>query len=124
VVITPWIDIIANHLKLGDCALSMIDSTTSKDCLCRTNFSKLGDDPIQATVCLEVARMHAKNYIALGFCDYSQWFPGKEKNVTNAFSRIDDHSDEELTLIFCSHCLSQILDHFKILPLPKKSSRG
>jgi hypothetical protein len=29
-VITPWINIIKNHLKPGDSALSMTDSTTSK----------------------------------------------------------------------------------------------
>jgi hypothetical protein len=104
----------------GYCTLSMMDSMTSKGWLRKTNFSKLGDDPIQATVCLEVARMHAKNYLALGIWDYSQWFPDKENIVANALSRDNNHSDKDLTLIFRSHCPSQIPDHFKILPLPNK----
>ncbi len=100
--------------------MSMIDSTTSKGWLQKTNFSKLRDDPIQVTVHLEVARMHAKNYMAFGIRDYSQWFSGKENIVANALSRNNDRSDEELTLIFRSHCPSQIPDHFKILPLPNE----
>jgi hypothetical protein len=70
-IITPWIDIIANHLKLGACALSMTDSTTLEGWLRKTNFSELGDNPIQATVQLEVAQMNAKNYMALGIWDYN-----------------------------------------------------
>jgi hypothetical protein len=98
----------------------MMDSTTLEGWLRKTNFSELGDDPIQATVRLEVARMHPKNYMALGIRDYSQWFPGKENIVANSLSCNNIRSDEELTLIFCSHCPSQIPNHFKILPLPNK----
>ena len=98
----------------------MTDSTTSEGWLQKTNFRELGDDPIQATVHLEVARMHAKNYMALGIRDYSQWLPGKENIVADALSRENDRLDKELTLIFCSHCPSQIQDHFEILPLPNK----
>jgi hypothetical protein len=49
-IITPWVDIIWGHLHSGGCALSMTDSTTSKGWLCKTNFSKLKVDPIQAIV--------------------------------------------------------------------------
>jgi hypothetical protein len=58
--------------------------------------------------------------MALGIQDYSQWFPGNDNIVACPLSRDNDHSDEELTLIFCSDCPSQIPDHFKILPLPNK----
>jgi hypothetical protein len=71
-IITPWIDIIWGRLHPGACALSMTDSTTSEGWLRKTNFSKLNNDPIQATVRLEVARMHATHYITLGIRDYSQ----------------------------------------------------
>jgi hypothetical protein len=98
----------------------MADSMTLEGWLRKSNFSKLGDAPIQATVRLEVARMHTKNYMALGIWDYSQWFPGKENIVANTLSRDNNCSDKELTLIFCSHCPSQIPDHFKIPPLPNK----
>ena len=90
----------------------MTDSTTSKGWLPKTNFS--------ATVCLDAAQMHAMNYMTLGICDYSQSFPGVDKVVANALSHDDDRSDKELTLIFCTHCPSQIPDHFKILPLPNE----
>jgi hypothetical protein len=53
----------------------MTNSTTSKGWLCKTNFSKLKEDPIKATVRLEVARMHTTHYITLGIREYSQWFP-------------------------------------------------
>jgi hypothetical protein len=49
-IITPWVDIIQGRLHPGACALSMTDSTTSEGWLCKTNFSKLKDYPIQATV--------------------------------------------------------------------------
>jgi hypothetical protein len=55
-IITPWVDIIWARLLLGGCALSMTNSTTSEGWLHKTNFSKLKEDPIQATVRLEVAR--------------------------------------------------------------------
>jgi hypothetical protein len=116
----PRIDIIAHCLKPGDCALSMTESTTSEGWHRKTNFSKLGDDPTQATVRLEAARMHARNYMALGFWDHSQWFPGKDNIIANALYQDDKLSDKELTLFFCTHCPSQIPNHFDILPLPNK----
>jgi hypothetical protein len=93
-IITPWIDIIANRLKPGDCTLSMTDSTTLEGWLKKTNFSELGDNPIQATVRLKVARMHTKNYMALGIRDYSQWFPGNNDIVADALSHDDNRVDE------------------------------
>jgi hypothetical protein len=64
--------------------------------------------------------MHAKNYMALGIQDYSQWFPGNDNIVADALFHDDNCLDEEVTLILCSHCPSQIPDHFKILSLPNK----
>jgi hypothetical protein len=119
-IITPWTDIIANCLKPGDCALSMMDSMTSEGWLRKTNSSKLGDNLIKATVQLEVARMHTKSYMALGIWDYSQWFPGNDNIVADTLSRNNDRLDEDLALIFRSHCPSQIPNHFEILPMPNK----
>ena len=39
---------------------------------------------------------------------------------TDALSRNDDRTDEELTKILCSHCPSQVPEHFRIVPLPNK----
>ncbi len=45
-IITPWVDIIVGRLTLGDCALSMTDSTMSEGWLKKTNFIKDGESPI------------------------------------------------------------------------------
>ena len=37
-VITPWMGIIMEHLREGDCALLMTDSTTSEGWLRKSNF--------------------------------------------------------------------------------------
>jgi hypothetical protein len=119
-IITPWFDIVRGCLKAGNCALSMTHSTTSEGWLRKTNFSKLGNDPIQASVCLEAARMHASNYMTTGIREYSQWFRGKDNVVADSLSRDNDQLDEELTQIFHTHCPSQIPPHFEIQPLPSE----
>ena len=73
-IITPWVDIIRGRLTAGNCALLMTDSTTLEGWLRKTNFSERGDDPIQALVRLEAAKMHALNYMTTGIKEYSQWF--------------------------------------------------
>jgi hypothetical protein len=98
----------------------MTDSTTSEGWLRKTNFSKLKEEQEQATVRLEVARLHATHYITLSIREYSQWFKGKDNVVADSLSRDDDQTDEELTNLFCTHCPSQIPDHFEIQPLPNK----
>jgi hypothetical protein len=96
------------------------DITTLEGWLCKTNFRELNDDPIQATMRLEVARLYAMHYINLGIREYSQWFPGKANVVANLLSRDDNRTDAELTILFCIHCPSQIPEHFEIQPLPSK----
>ena len=55
-IITVWIDILKARIGPGDCALSMTDSTTSEGWQMKTNFSEENEDPIQATIRIEVAR--------------------------------------------------------------------
>jgi hypothetical protein len=57
--ITLWIDIIGGRLSPGDCALSMTDSTMAKGWMKKSNFSKAGDNPIQALTCIDAARKYA-----------------------------------------------------------------
>jgi hypothetical protein len=116
----PWVDIIRGRLKAGDCALSMTDSTTLEGWLRKINFSKPGDDPIQASVCLEAARTPAMNYMTTGIREYSQWFRGEDNMVAGSLSHHDDQSDKELTQLSCTHFSSQIPPHFEIQPLPNK----
>jgi len=119
-IITPWIDILAGRLQPGDCSLSMTDSSTSEGWSRKTNFKEDGEEPIQATVRLEVARGHARRFMENGIKDYSQWFPGKENDVSDALSRDDDRSDEELTNILKTFVPAQLPNHFRIVPLPNE----
>ena len=119
-VISVWIDIIHGRLAPGSCVLSMTDSSTSEGWSKKTNFSEAGEDPIQATVRIEVARSHAKRLMENNIKDYSQWFPGKENEVANALSRDDDRSDEELTKILRTFVPEQVPKHFTIVPLPNE----
>ncbi len=119
-IIMPWIDIIAGCIKKGNCALLMTNGTTSEGLLRKSNFIKDGKDPIQATVWLKVARLHATHYLSTGIRECSQWFRGADNNVADALSRDNDRTDDKLTQILRSHCPSQLPLHFKIVPLLKK----
>ncbi len=121
-IVTVWIDIICGRLKKGDCCLSMTDSSTSEGWARKTNFKEDCEDPIQATVRIEVARDHAMRLLESGIKDYSQWFPGKENDVSDALSRDDDRSDEELTNILRTFVPSQMPEHFEIVQLPNEIS--
>ena len=98
----------------------MTDSTTSEGWLRKSNFIEDGEDPIQATIRLEVARHHATHYLSNEIREYSQWFCGADNNVADALSRDNDRTDEELTQILRLHCPSQLPQHFKIVPLPNE----
>ncbi len=65
-IITPWVDILAGHLKHGDCALSMTNNTTLAGWLRKSNFIEDGESPIQAMIRLELARLHALHYLQTG----------------------------------------------------------
>ena len=119
-IITPWVDIINNRLVEGDCALSMTDSSTSEGWNKKTNFSEMIDDPIQATIRIEVCRGHAMRMLERGIRDYSQWFPGDENDVSDALSRDNDRSDEELTNILRKFVPSQLPERFEIVQLPNE----
>jgi hypothetical protein len=120
--ITPWIDILAKRLGKGDCSLSMTDSSTSEGWQRKTNFKEDCEEPIQAEVRIDVAREDARRKLEAGIKNYSQWFPGSENNVSDALSRDDDRSDEDLTNILRSFVPSQVPSHFTIVPLPNEIS--
>ena len=120
-VITPWVDIICGRLDVGDCALSMTDSTTSEGWLRKTNFRE-DDDLVQASVRIQVAREHATRYMNHEIRDYSQWFPGIENDMADALSREKDLSDAELTKLLHLTVPSQVPENFEIVPLPKEIS--
>jgi hypothetical protein len=118
-VITPWIDIIANRLSRGDCALSMTDSTTSAGWLRKSNFRE-EDDEVQASARITVARSHARRYMNQGIRDYSQWFRGRDNNIADSLSRDFHLSDSDLTKFVLSNFPSQAPKNFHIAPLPNE----
>jgi hypothetical protein len=118
--ITPWIDIFTGRLKEGDRVLLMTNSTTSEGWLPKSNFIKDGEDPIQAIIQLKVACLHMTHYLLNEIREYSQWFRGADNNVPDALSQDNDRTDDELTQILHSHCPSQLLQHFEIVPLPNE----
>jgi len=67
------------------------------------------EDPIQATIRLEVARHHVTHYLSNKIREYSQWFRRADNTVADALSRDNDRTDEELTQIRRFHCPSSIL---------------
>jgi hypothetical protein len=119
-IITPWIDLLANCLKRGDCTLLMTNSTTAKGWMQKSNFNKVGKDPLQATVHADAARHHAPLFTDTGIKIYSQWFAGKLNNVADALSWDWHHDNKELTKEFRLHFPQQIWTYFKISPLPNK----
>jgi hypothetical protein len=98
----------------------MTNSTTSEGWLRKSNFIEEGEDPIQATIRLKVARLHMTHYLLNGIREYSQWFRGADNNVVDTLSWDNDRADDGLTQILCSHCLSQLLQYFEIVLLPNK----
>ena len=98
----------------------MTDSSTSEGWSRKTNFTEDIEDPREVQVRIEVARGHATRLMENNIRDYSQWFPGKENDVSDALSRDDDRSDEELINILKTFVPSQVPEHFTIVPLPNK----
>ncbi len=96
----------------------MTKSTTSEGWLRKSNFTKEKEDPIQATIWLKVAPIHVTHYLSNGIREYIQWFCGAENNVTNALFQSNERTEDKLTKILRSHCSSQLLQHFEVVPRP------
>lgn len=123
-IITPWIDMLAGRIQPEDCLLSMTDSSTSDGWAHKSNFDT---DPIDADCCFdpeepavrsEVCRHFAQLCLDNGVRHYSQWFPGRENDVSDALSRDDDRTDQELTNLLYQYVPEQMPTHFEIVPLP------
>jgi hypothetical protein len=119
-IITPWIDLLAARLKRRDCALSMTNSMTAEGWMQKSNFNKVGKDPVQATVRADAARLHIHLFMDAEIKGYSQWFTGKLNNVADAFSRDWHQDNKELTSILRHHFPQQMPTHYKISPLPNE----
>jgi hypothetical protein len=123
-IIMPWVNITRGCLKSGDCALSMTNSTTLEGWLRKTNFSELGDGPIQALVRLKAARMHAMTYMTTGIREYIQWFRGEDNGVADSLSHDNDWLDEELTQLFAHTAHHRFRPILRFNPCPAKLPLG
>ena len=74
----------------------MTDSTTAEGWLKKSNFSKLGKSPIQASVRIKAAWKQATLFLSLGIKCYSQWFEVERNQVSDALSHDNDKSNKEL----------------------------
>ena len=125
-IITVWIDVIEGTLQPEDCILSMTDSSTSEGWHKKTNFktdpveADCDFDPEEAEVRTEICRQFAEICVKNKLVHHVQWFAGKQNDVSDALSRDDDRSDEELTHLLYSHCPEQMPQHFEIAPLPQE----
>jgi hypothetical protein len=98
----------------------MTNSMTAKGWLKKSNFSKLGESPEQASARIEAARIHTSLFLKKGIKTYSQWFKREDNDVADVLSHDNDRSEHKLTLIIKSCCLLQVPSRFKILQLPKE----
>jgi hypothetical protein len=56
-IVSPWVDILlAGRLKNQDCFLSLTNSTPTEGWLKKSNFSELGESPIQASARIKACR--------------------------------------------------------------------
>jgi hypothetical protein len=127
-IITVWTDILAERINRGECILSMTNSSTSEGLAHKSNFNvdpiDCYVDPIEATVREEVCRHFALLYIENGIRHHSQWFPGKQNDVSDALSRDTDRSDEVLTNVSHTFVPERCPSISKLYLCPSKLSHG
>jgi hypothetical protein len=119
-LITSWVNIIAGRLTHGNCLLSMTDSMTSEGWLKKTNFIDDGEEPIQATICLKVACLHASQYLLHGIREYSQWFCSANNTVANALSRDTTGQTKNSPESFVLTAPHRFQNTSKLYPFPAK----
>jgi hypothetical protein len=98
----------------------MTNSTTAEGWLKKSNFSKTGKSPTQASVRIEAAWKQATLFLTLGTKCYSQRFERERNQVSDALFCDNYRSNEELTNAIKSFCPSQVPSHYKILELAKE----
>ncbi len=88
----------------------------------KLNFSKAGNDPIQALTCIDTGRKYAQVFLDAVMKGFKQWFAGKRNNVADALSQEWQRTNKTLNSILRSHFPNQMPDHFEILQIPSKIS--
>jgi hypothetical protein len=86
----------------------------------KSNFNKVGEEPVQATVCTDAARHHTQIFMDAEIKGYSQWFGGKLNNVANSLSWIGTRTTKNSPQYSFSTSHNRCRCNFKISPLPNE----
>jgi hypothetical protein len=113
-LITIWIDIESDQIKIEHCILSQTDSTSAAGWLRKSNFADTKDESIQ----LLIARKLASFLITSKSCLYSQWFSGNENSISDSLSRDFHIEASNLSFLLASNFPDQAPFGLEILPLP------
>ena len=119
-IICIWVDAIEGVIKPEDCLLSLGDNTSATGWLRRSNFLEEGEEDHDTTVKLLAARHLASTIQQTDSCLYSQWFPGKDNDISDSLSRDTHLSDKHLTNLLNKCVPHQIPPNFRISPLPSE----
>ena len=120
-IVGPWIDITEGNMPKLSCILSMTDSSTAAGWLRKSNFSESKNENKELiSAKLKLSRSHALRLLENGCCDYSQWFPGEENELSDSLSRDFHLTNSDLTKLYFSKIPEQTPKDLEILPLPKE----
>jgi hypothetical protein len=92
-LVAIWIDSLHGALYAKSCILSQTDIMSAAGWLKKSNFTDSTDEIVQLTMARKLASIVLDASSSL----YSQWFPGKHNDVSDACSRDFHLSDNELT---------------------------
>ncbi len=110
------IDYINGNILPESCILSQSDSTSASGWLKKSNFCDKDDVFIQLTTARQIATIILESES----CLYSQWFPGKFNDVSDACSRDFHLSDIEITNLILSSIPNQVPNGFRISNPPQE----
>ncbi|MGH7974512.1 MAG: hypothetical protein ACREBR_03205, partial [bacterium] len=112
-VVTIWIAISKDEVANGSCLYSQTDSTSTAGWMTKSSF-----DEHHQSAPMEVSRHLARLLIHSKSCLYSQWFAGKENNVSDSLSRDFHIPDADIAYLLLSAYPDQLPDGLTINQLP------
>lgn len=115
-LVSIWIDYLHKDIPTESCLLSQTDSTSAAGRLKKSNFTDSDNEIVQ----LSTARKLAHIVMDAESCLYSQWFPGKFNEVSDACSWDFHLSDLELTKLIFTSVPNQVPFGFRICQFPRE----
>jgi hypothetical protein len=108
-LVAIWIDYLHGDICSESCIPSQTDSTSAAGWLKKSNFTDSTE---------EVVQLYTSIVLDASSCFYSQWFPGKDNEVSYACSRDFHLSDNELKNLILTSVPHQVPFGFKIYRIP------